>query len=42
MVDFQQKNNYSIDGPVREIYHVGEWKTSNEDEYVTELQFPIK
>lgn len=36
-----EQNNYSICGPVREIYHVGEWKTSNEDEYITELQFPI-
>lgn len=36
-----EQNNYSIGGPVREIYHVGEWATSNEEEYVTELQFPL-
>lgn len=36
-----KQNNYSIVGPVREIYHVGEWATSNEAEYVTELQFPL-
>ena len=36
-----EQNNYSINGPVREIYHVGEWATSNEEEYVTELQFPL-
>lgn len=35
------KNNYMINGPVREIYHKGEWSTSNPDEYVTELQFPL-
>ena len=36
-----KQNNYVISGPVREIYHVGEWATSNEEEYVTELQFPL-
>lgn len=36
-----EQNNYTINGPVREIYHVGEWATSNEEEYVTELQFPL-
>ena len=35
------QNGYSINGPVREIYHVGEWATQNEEEYVTELQFPL-
>ena len=30
-----------IDGPVREIYHKGEWETNNPEEYVTELQFPL-
>ena len=37
-----EQNNYTIDGPVREIYHVGEWVTKNEEEYVTELQFPLE
>lgn len=36
-----EQNNYSVNGSVREIYHVGEWATSNEEEYVTELQFPL-
>lgn len=36
-----QKNNYKINGPVREIYHKGDWETSNPEEYVTELQFPL-
>lgn len=36
-----EKNNYKIDGPVREIYHKGEWETNNPEEYVTELQFPL-
>ncbi|GFZ31482.1 MerR family transcriptional regulator [Clostridium zeae] len=36
-----EENNYKISGPVREIYHKGEWATSNPDEYITELQFPL-
>ncbi|MDP4147264.1 MAG: MerR family transcriptional regulator [Bacillota bacterium] len=36
-----EKNNYMINGPVREIYHKGEWATSNPEEYITELQFPL-
>lgn len=36
-----EKNNYKIDGPVREIYHKGEWETNNPEEYVTEIQFPL-
>jgi len=36
-----EKNNYKISGPVREIYHKGEWVTNNPEEYITELQFPL-
>jgi effector-binding domain-containing protein len=36
-----EKNNYKISGPVREIYHKGEWATNNPEEYITELQFPL-
>ena len=35
-------NNYLADGAVREIYHKGEWATDNPDEYISELQIPIK
>ncbi|WP_096186578.1 MerR family transcriptional regulator [Evansella halocellulosilytica] len=35
-------NGYSTVGPVREVYHKGDWLTDNEHEYVTELQFPVK
>lgn len=42
IVQWIAQNNYSISGPVREIYHVGEWATPNEEEYVTELQFPLE
>lgn len=37
-----RENNYQAMGPLREIYHKGEWATSNPDEYVTELQVPIQ
>lgn len=36
-----KENNYRIDGPVREIYHKGDWATNNSEEYVTEIQFPL-
>jgi effector-binding domain-containing protein len=36
------ENKYSICGPIREIYHEGEWVTDDPNKYVTELQFPIK
>lgn len=36
-----EKNNYKVSGPVREIYHKGEWATNNPEEYITEIQFPL-
>lgn len=42
IMDWIKTNNYKISGPVREIYHKGEWATDNPDEYVTELQFPVE
>ena len=37
-----RENNYVINGPLREIYHKGDWATDNPDEYITELQVPVK
>lgn len=37
-----KQNNYLADGPVREIYHKGDWATNDPEEYVTEIQIPIK
>jgi len=37
-----KNNNYVIDGPLREIYHKGDWVTANQEEYVTEIQVPVK
>ena len=41
IAQWMEQNNYSVIGPVREIYHMGEWATEKEEEYVTELQFPL-
>lgn len=37
-----KENQYESDGPVREIYHKGDWITENENEYVTEIQYLLK
>lgn len=42
LFEWIKQNNYLADGPVREIYHKGEWATENPDEYITEMQVPIK
>lgn len=42
LFDWIKQNNYLADGPVREIYHKGDWATNNQEEYITELQVPIK
>lgn len=36
-----ENQGYSLVGPVREIYHKGDWLTSDPNEYVTEIQMPI-
>lgn len=42
LFDWMRQNNYIADGPIREIYHKGDWVTDNTDEYITELQIPIR
>lgn len=42
MSNWISENNYTVCGPIRELYHKGEWATDDPNEYVTELQFPIK
>lgn len=39
---WMKQNSYQADGPIREIYHKGDWATNNPDEYITEVQVPIK
>ena len=42
LFEWMKQNNYSADGSIREIYHKGDWVTNNPEEYITELQIPIK
>ncbi len=42
LFEWMKQNNYLADCPIREIYHKGEWATNNPDEYITEMQIPIK
>lgn len=42
LYDWIGQNGYKISGPLREIYHKGEWITENTEEYITELQVPIE
>lgn len=37
-----RQNGYNAQGPMREIYHKGDWATDNPDEYITELQMPLE
>lgn len=34
-------NQYKAKGPVREIYHKGEWLTEDTNKFITEIQIPI-
>ena len=37
-----RKNDYTIKGPLREIYHKGDWAADKPDDYITELQVPVR
>ena len=37
-----EDNNYEIIAPNRELYINGELNSSSQDEYITELQFPVR
>ncbi len=37
-----EENGYEIIGAHRELYLMGEWVTSDQNEYITEIQFPVK
>ncbi|MCQ4922454.1 MerR family transcriptional regulator [Tissierella carlieri] len=37
-----EENKYEIVGPQRELYLKGEWITSDPNEYITEIQFPVR
>lgn len=40
--EWMKQNSYVANGPIREIYHNGDWATDDPDEYVTEVQVPIR
>ncbi len=42
LYDWIKQNGYVTCGPLREIYHKGEWSTDQPEEYITELQVPIE
>ncbi|MDF2942814.1 MAG: transcriptional regulator [Herbinix sp.] len=42
LFDWIKQNGYKKNGPIREIYHKGEWITDDPNEYITELQVPIE
>lgn len=37
-----KEKGYEIDGPIREVYIHGCWDRDDEDDYLTEIQIPIK
>lgn len=37
-----EENKYEIIGPQRELYLKGEWITTDQNEYITEIQFPVR
>ena len=42
LFQWMQQNSYLADGPIREIYHKGDWATDDPNEYITEMQIPIR
>ena len=42
LYDWIRQNGYKMCGPLREIYHKGEWITDSPEDYITELQVPIE
>ncbi len=42
LTEWIRQNGYKKAGPMREIYHKGDWVTSDENEYVTEIQIPVE
>ena len=37
-----EENGYEFDGPMFNIYHISPHETSNPDEFVTEVCYPVK
>lgn len=41
-LNYVKEKGYEIDGAIREVYVHGCWDVSNEEDYLTEIQIPIK
>lgn len=41
-LNYVKEKGYDISGPIREVYIHGCWDSNNEDNYLTEIQIPIK
>ena len=37
-----EENGYEITAPQRELYLKGEWLINDPNEYITEIQFPVR
>ncbi|MDF2592412.1 MAG: transcriptional regulator MerR family, partial [Clostridia bacterium] len=37
-----EDNGYEVIAPPRELYLKGEWITNDPNEFITELQFPVR
>lgn len=42
IINFAKENGYEMNGLVREVYIDGVWNKDDEDDYLTEIQIPIK
>lgn len=42
LAEWIEKNDYEIIDVAREIYLAGEWNCDSEDEYISEIQMPVK
>lgn len=42
LIKWIEENGYRISAPNRELYLEGEWSTQNIEEYITEIQIPVK
>lgn len=42
LLNWLEENRYEMAGPQRELYLAGEWSTTDPNEYITEIQCPIR
>jgi effector-binding domain-containing protein len=42
LLNWMEENRYEMAGPQRELYLAGEWSTADANEYITEIQCPVR